>query len=243
MARLKRDLSGKDHDARVQAAKLLGLTRSGAASFALVTVLRDSDEEVAKLAAESLVQIGGWRTAENLTKTYRDRSPDSQAVALGILEQIAKKGPVDARSMSTWIGRFVLSTDGPTSKRALDILVSLGQDGGPGLVDAMETRVLDKKLAVMDAIGKVGYLPGAARISACLLRGDGADVEVPRARAMQTIQAMGIHTIPYLLKSLADPRTRGWTGYTLQQMTGAQIPSQDVKAWREWYDRHKNDKR
>ena len=54
---------------------------------------------------------------------------------------------------------------------------------------------------------------------------------------------MGIHTIPYLLKALADPRTRGWTGYTLQQMTGAQIPSQDVKAWREWYERHKNDKR
>jgi hypothetical protein len=242
MARLRRDLNGKDPEARRNAAKLLGLTRSGAASFPLVAVLRDSDPEVAKLAAEALVQIGGTRTAQNLTKEFRDRSHDSQVIAVDVLEQIAKKGPVDARAMSPWLGRFVLSNDNQIAQRALDILVSLGQDGGPGLVDAMETRMVDKKLVIMESIGKVKYMPGAARMANCLLRGDGADVEVPRKKAMDTITSMGIHTIPYLYKALADPRTRQWTGYMLQQMTGARISSQDIAGWKEWYQANKNQK-
>ncbi|MCE9634071.1 MAG: HEAT repeat domain-containing protein [Planctomycetes bacterium] len=243
MLRLKRDLAGKEPELRRNAAKLLGMTRSGAASYALAGVLRDSDAEVARLAAESLVQIGGWRTAETLTKQYRERSGDSQAVALGVIEQIAKKGSVDAKSVSFWIGRFVLSNDGEIAGRALESLTKLGPDGGPGLVEAMESRMDDKRLQVIDAIGRVNYVPGAARLSALLLRGDGSQVQNLRGKSMDVIKGMGIPAIPYLFPALADARTRQWTGYLLQQMTGERISSADIGAWKAWYARHKNDKR
>jgi hypothetical protein len=239
--RLTADLNTKDPELRRKAARLLGLTRSGAASYALVKVLRDDDEEVAKLAAESLVTIGGWRTGEVLTKEYRDRSHESQVVALDVLQRIAQKGPIDAQSISHWIGRFVLSPDGEVANQALVFLENLGADGGPGLVEAMETRRADKKLAVMEAIGKVKYHRGAERVAAHLLRGDGPAVEIPRQKAQNVLQQLGVPAIPYLYRAFADGRTHTWTNFTLKQMTGEYF--KDVASLKRWYEMHKNDRR
>jgi HEAT repeat protein len=235
MARLKRELQTRDPATRRNAARLLGLTRSGAASFALVTVLNDDDAEVAKSASEGLAAIGGTRTCENLTKQWRNSGSANQIAAVAVLEAIAKKGPVDARTASRWLGRFVCSPDVPASERAMTAITGLGAEGGPGLVEALESKVASKRLAAIDAIGSVKYVRGARRLCAFLLRGDGEEVETYRARSMAAIRAIGNPAIPHLIDNLSDGRTKAWTGFLLREMTGQRISDDNPKAWREWY--------
>jgi len=235
MARLKRELASGDAEARKNAARLLGLTRSGAASYALMSALTDGDDELSRIAAESLVAIGGRRTAENLVRTYRDRNHDSQTLALGVLEQIAKKGPVDAAAMSSWIGRFGLSNDGEVSGRACAFLESLGEHGGPGLVEVLDqTRNDEKKLWVMKAIARINYYRGADKLADFLLRGDGRIVGL-RANAIEAIKKMGVPTTPYLINALRNGRTKDWAALVLREVTGQMYGSGDIRQWTEWW--------
>jgi hypothetical protein len=234
MARLKNLLNTKDPETRRRAAKLLGMTRSPNASMSLVQVLTDSDAEIAGLAQDGLVQIGGTRMAEILTKRYRDAGHPQQVAALGVLKRVAAKSPIDAESVSFHLGRFVLSNNQEVAGAALDCLATLGPAGGPGLVEALDTNVPLKLHAVIDTIVRVNYHPGAKQLTGFLVRSGGM-----RGKAYEAIKSMGLPAVPYTIEGLKNGRTRDWTAALLREMTGATLGSDDLKGWNAWWERNK----
>ncbi len=234
MARLKNLLNTKDPETRRRAAKLLGLTRSPNAAISLAQVITDSDAEVAALAQEGLVQIGGARMADLLTKRYRDAGPAQQTAALGVLKKVAAKGPIDAESVSFHLGRFVLSNNQEIAGAALDCLATLGTAAGPGLVEALDSNLPLKLHAVMDTIVAVRYYPGAKALTNFLVRNGNH-----QRKAYDAIRSMGTEAVPYTIEGLKNGRTRDWTAALLRDMTGATLGSDDIKGWNAWWERNK----
>lgn len=234
MARLKNLLNTKDPETRRRAAKLLGMTRSPNAAISLAQVITDADAEVAGLAQDGLVQIGGARMAEILTKRYRDAGPAQQTAALGVLRKVAAKSPIDAEAVSFHLGRFVLSNNQEIAGAALDCLATLGPAAGPGLVEALDTNLPMKLHAVMDTIVAVKYHPGAKALTNFLVRNGNF-----QRKAYDSIKSMGTPAVPYTIEGLKNGRTRDWTAALLRDMTGATLGSDDIKGWNAWWERNK----
>ncbi|MCG3136088.1 MAG: hypothetical protein HMLKMBBP_03904 [Planctomycetes bacterium] len=238
MQKLKNELASRDPTARRRAAELLGATRSGAAAYVLADGLNDPDPELAKICSDGLVAIGGTRTSEILVKKYRDASAADQALALGVLQRIAKKDSVSARTAGIAMGRFVLSQSSDVAGKALDALVAMGADGGPGLVEALQTRMPMKRAEVIDAIGASGYHRGARSLTQFFVKSDIKDVVLCRGRAESAVTKLGTRCVPHLIPGLQNARTKLYTGKVLRDLTGQMFGSDDVKAWKEWYGRN-----
>ena len=131
VARLSSILRKGEGDEKLQAIRLLGETRSGAASFSLVSLLKSDEADLVSAAKAALIQIGGQRTADNVIAAFRNsRKEEAQMSGLGVLIDIARKSNVDARGAVVPIGRFVMSKNQNVAGHALDYLGSLGAIGG-----------------------------------------------------------------------------------------------------------------
>lgn len=234
VSQLGKMMKAKEVERRRLGAKLLGATGSGSASIYLVRGIRDKDEGVRNLSTEGLVTLGGTRVANNLVKTYRDSKGEAQLSAIVVLERIAQKSDVDAATVSFYLGRFVLSRDQKIAGRSLDFLASLGPTGGVGLVEALDTRMIIKKVEVIRAIGSIKYYPGAVRLGLLLLQGDSRKTKVCRKAASEALRNMGEPVIPYLIPNLKDRRVRLWTAQVMNQIGGVRFGSNDAKKWRKW---------
>lgn len=233
--RLTTMLKKGEPEERRRAAELLGKLGTGAAGFPLVNVLRDKDPEVARLAADGLVAIGGRRVAVNLTKVYRDRKPDDERAALDVLRRICEKGDVDARAVSKQLGRFMLSNVSAIAEDALAALTGLGAAGGPGLIAALETRNVAKKVAIMEALGQIRYARSASTMVRFLLRGDGKETVMKRNAAIASCKAIGTPAVPFLIHGLKGKSTKGWTAFLLREITGARLASRP-REWQKWWE-------
>jgi len=238
VTRLTSDLNGKDPEARRRAARLLGDLATGLASFSLAKTLRDDDTELRTLCQQGLVKIGGPRTAYQLVKLYRDSSHENQVAALEVLQGIARKGRADARTVSRDLGRFALSNDQDVAGAAIDFLVSVGPPGGPGLVEALETRIPLKKIELIKAIGTVRYYAGAPDVAEYLLPGDHPNTVAYRKAAIESLKGMGVYAVPYLIPKLRS-RQRQWAALVLRDITGEPFGFNDAKKVRAWYERNK----
>lgn len=240
VAGLSRDLkSSQPREVRLRATQLLGQLGSGAGSFMLAKALRDPDAEIRETAQQGLIAIGGDRAAFNIVKLYRNvKKEERQQAALDVLIGVARKGDVDAWTMSPYIGRFVLSNYDSVAGGALDFLVSLGPAGGPGLVEGLKTKLPKKKIELIRGIGQAKYYKGATVIGGYLILGDGRKLETYRRTAQEALKAMGPRCVPYLLPRLKGKRTKMWTAMTLAlpEITGVQYGSKGAKRWRKWYE-------
>ena len=237
--RLTQDLASKDSAVRCRAARLLTATRSRSATFFLARGIPDKDEEFAGLCRHGLVAIGGTHAGENLVKLYRNASPEKQALAIDVFGEIVKKGPFEAVNQSRAIGRFTLSNEGPVALDAFKLLTSMGPYGGPGLVVALDSRVMEKKGYAMDKIAEVKYLKGAGILALrYLVEGKDGGTAALRGHAMGTIEKMGVPAVPYLIDALHGPTGR-YTGLVLTKITGVEIEAEEMKKAREWWENHK----
>jgi len=234
VARLGKLMKARAPEDRRRGAQLLGACGSGSAAIYLARGIRDKDQGVRDLSSKGLVALGGSRVANNLVKLYRESKQEAQISAVEVLERIAEKGPVDARTMSFYLGRFVLSRDQAVAGRSLDFLASLGPAGGPGLVEALDTRIVQKKIEVISAIGSTKYYQGAFRLSLFLLQGDVRKTVSCRKAAIEALKNMGEPVIPYLIPNLKDRRVRLWTAHVMNQIGGVRFGSNDAKKWRKW---------
>ena len=182
--------------------------------------------------------IGGGRMGEVLVKLYRDRDREKQQKALRVLVAVAKKSPVDAKAMSRWIGRFVLSNDPQVAEQALNDLTGLGMAAGPGLVEAIYTKIPGKKVAVMEAMVAAKYWKGAAVMGMYLVTGDGHDVEMFRSAAIKNLKAMGAYAVPHLIPLLRT-QYKQYTALVLREITGERLGFNDSKEWWVWWEKNR----
>ncbi len=239
LARLSKDMRNSDETVRRRSARLLGQLGSGAGSFVLARALMDKDADVARIAKEGLVNIGGSRACYNLIKLYRDSAtPARQHDCVDIFKAISAKSEVDAIGVSVPLGRFVLSRNQDVAGEALDFLVSLGPPGGPGLVEALATRMPAKKLEVIRGLGTVKHYPAALQLGRYLLQGDNKTMVKYRGEAKTALHSMGIRAVPYLIPLLGSKRHKIHTSLQLREMTGAVLPSK-TKHWKKWWKENK----
>lgn len=236
--RLTQDLASKDADVRRRAARLLTATRSRGATYFLARGLTDKDDEFAKLCRDGLVAIGGSYAGENLVKLYRNSPSEKQALALEVFGDIVKKGPFEAVNQSRAIGRFTLSNEGPVALEAFRILTSMGEQGGPGLAVALDSRVMEKKTYAMTKMCEAKYWKGAGFLaSRYLVEGKDGGTMYLRGHAMATIEKMGVPAVPYLIELLHGPTGR-YTAQVLSKLTGLDIEADETKKVREWWEVH-----
>lgn len=237
VAVLSRDLKSKAPETRLRATELLGQLGSGAGSYALATMLRDSEAEIERVARQGLIVIGGDRAGRNLVSLYI-KSPKSerQHAALGVIAGIAHKSDVDAWAMTHHLGRFVLSKFDPVSDEAIGVLSSLGRAGGPGLVDGLVTRGVERKVRIIDAIAETEYHEAAHDLGGYLLLGDkNGNIVAYREAALRTLRAMGPRCVPYLIPRLKSKRHRDWVASSLRDITHESYTEKDVMKWRAWW--------
>lgn len=237
--RLSKDLDRGPVEQRVRAARLLGETRSGAASIHLVDALKDDEDALRTEAASALVKIGGSRTGEILISTFRNSTRDrDQMAALQVLIDISKKSRVDADGAVVPIGRFVLSQKESIAGAALDYLSTLGDVGGPGLVEALETRVTQKKLEIIEKLGTSGYYPAATKLCEYLVKTKDPKVTQYKEASKLALTKMGLCAVPYMIPMLSSS-SRLWTAAMLRDITGQSFSTSRPRDWAEWYEANK----
>jgi hypothetical protein len=235
--RLSQDFNAKDPEIRRRAAKLMAASRTRSATYFLARGLADKDTELAGICREGLVAIGGSSTGENLVKLYRDASKEKQQAAVDVLSEITKKGPVDGAAESVHIGRFALSNDPDVASSAVNLLVAMGRPGGPGLLVALDSKIVEKKVAAMDGLAAIRWYRSATRIGDFLVTGDGHALETLRAAAIRNLKSMGTPVIPYMIPLLSSG-SRQYAALTMREITGAMIGMNNPRAWRQWCDEH-----
>ncbi len=236
--RLSQDFNSKDDAVRRRAASLMAASRARSATYFLAKGLADKDTELARICRDGLVAIGGSWTGENLVKLYRDASKEKQVAALDVLNQITKKGMVDSAAVSHAIGRFALSNDAEVATSAIFLLTQMGRAGAVGLLEALDSKLVDKKVAAMDALAAIKYYKSAERMGNFLVTGDGQALETLRAAAIRNLKAMGVYVIPYMIPLLSTG-SRQYAAFTMREITGAQIGMSNPKAWRQWWNENK----
>lgn len=238
--RLSQDLNSKDPAIRRRAARLMAASRTRSATYFLARGLADKDADLASICRDGLVAIGGSSTGENLVKLYRDASKDKQQAALDVLSQITKKGPVDGAAESVHIGKFALSNDPDVAGAALNLLIAMGRAGGPGLLVALDSKIVDKKVAAMDGIASIRWYRAATRMGDYLVTGDGAVIESLRNGAIRNLKLMGKPVVPYMIPLLSTA-SRQYAAMVMRDISGARIGMNDPKAWRQWCDENAAD--
>ena len=236
--RLSQDFSSKDPEIRLRAAKLMAASRTRSATYFLARGLADKDEELARICCGGLVAIGGSSAGENLVKLYRDASKQRQLDALDVLSQITKKGPVDGAAESVHIGRFALSNDPDVASSAVSLLTAMGRPGGAGLLVALDSKIVEKKVAAMDALAAIRYYRSSTRMGDFLVTGDGPALETLRAAALKNLKAMGVYTVPYLIP-LLQTGSRQYTSLVLGEITGVRYGMNGAKLYRQWWNENK----
>jgi hypothetical protein len=236
--RLSQDLNAKDPEIRRRAAKLMAASRTRSATYFLARGLADKDEELSATCRDGLVAIGGSSTGENLVKLYRDAPKERQQAALAVLSDITKKGPVDGAAESAHIGRFALSNDKDVAESALNLLTSMGRAGGPGLLVALDSKIVDKKVAAMDALSAIRYYRAATRMGDFLVTGDGPALESLRTAACRNLKLMGVYTVPYLIPLLSTG-SRQYASFVLGEITGVRYGMNGAKLYRQWWNENK----
>ena len=237
--RLTTDLSSKDPDARRRAAQLLASTRSRSATFFLARGICDRDEAFAKICRDGLIAIGGTTMGESLVKLYRDTPKEKQHTAMDVFAEAVKKGAFEAVNQSRSIGRFTLSNEGPVALKAFDLLTSMGKLGGPGLVVALDSRSMEKKLYAMKKMVEARYWRAATLLARrYLVEGKGAGAETLRAASMSTITKMGAYAVPYLIDPLHGPSGK-YTAVALSTITGLHIETDERQKVRDWWENNR----
>lgn len=236
--RLSQDFNAKDDAVRRRAASLMAASRARSATYFLAKGLTDKDTEMSRICREGLVAIGGASTGENLVKFYRDASKEKQQASLDVLNQVTKKGPVDSAAVSPAIGRFALSNDAEVAASAIYLLTQMGRAGAAGLLVALDSKLVDKKVAAMDALAAIKYYKSATRLGDFLVTGDGQALETLRAAAIKNLKAMGVYVIPYMIPLLSTG-SRQYAAFVMREITGAQIGMSNPKAWRQWWNENK----
>jgi hypothetical protein len=234
VSKLAKLLRAKDIEDRQRGARLLGACGSGSAAIYLAKALRDRDDHVRELARDGLVSVGGTRVAQHLTKLYRDSKHDAQMGALDVLERIARKGEVDAHTVSPFLGRFVLSNDQKVAGRSLDFLAALGPPARDGLVEALDTRNSYKKMEVFQALAKARCYDTAPFIGAYLLQGDRPKTVALHRSAAEALRTMDTPAVPHMIVLLKDRRVRLGAAQVMREITGEGYSASDQKEWRAW---------
>lgn len=237
--RLTTDLSSKDPDVRRRAAQILASTRSRSATFFLARGICDRDEAFAKVCRDGLIVIGGTTMGESLVKLYRDTPKEKQHAAMDVFAEAVKKGAFEAVNQSRSIGRFTLSNEGPVALKAFELLTSMGKLGGPGLVVALDSRSVEKKVYAMRKMVEARYWKGATLLALrFLVEGKGAGAEALRAAATDTITKMGAYAVPYLIDPLHGPSGK-YTGVVLSTITGLHVETDERQKVRDWWERNR----
>jgi hypothetical protein len=237
--RLSQDFSAKDDDVRRRAAKLMADSRARSATFFLARGLTDKDAEVARICREGLIAIGGTFAGENLVKLYRDAPKERQQLAMDVLKAITLKGAVDAVAESPHIARFALSNDDDVADGAISLLTQMGKAGGPGLVAALDTKIVEKKIKVIGALADVKYYRSATKLAERFLGTSNTD-PAPRLRdaAMEALKKMGVYVIPYLIPMLRSGSGQ-YTAFVITKITGQPFGFNDEKKVRAWWNENK----
>jgi hypothetical protein len=236
--RLSQDFNSKDPEVRRRAAKLMAASRTRSATYFLARGLADKDEELARVCRDGLVAIGGSSAGENLVKLYRDAPKEKQQAALDVLSEITKKGPVDGAAESPHIGRFALSNDPDVASSAVNLLTAMGRAGAAGLLVALDSKIVEKKVAAMDALAAIRCYRASTRLGDFLVTGDGPALETLRAAALRNLKAMGVYTVPYLIP-LLQTGSRQYTSLVLGEITGVRYGMNGAKLYRQWWNENK----
>jgi len=237
--RLAPDLNSKNDDVRRRAAKLMADSRARSATYFLARGLGDKDAELARICHDGLIAIGGTYVGENLVKLYRDAPKEKQQVAMEILKAITLKGAVDAVAESPHIARFALSNDDEVADSAIYLLTQMGRAGGPGLVAALDSKNVDKKIKVIGALADVKYYRSAAKLAERFL-GTSNNDPAPRLRAaaQDALKKMGVYVIPYLIPMLRSGSGQ-YTAFAISEITGQRFGFNDEKRVRAWWNDNK----
>ena len=236
--RLSQDFSAKDVEVRRRAAKLMAASCTRSATYFLARGLADKDDDLARICRDGLIAVGGSSAGENLVKLYRDAAKEKQQAALDVLSEITKKGPVDGAAESVHIGRYALSNDPDVAGAAVNLLTSMGRAGGPGLLVALDSKIVEKKVAAMDALAAIRYYRASTRMGDFLVTGDGAALEKLRSAALDNLKKMGVYTVPYLIP-LLQTGSRQYTSLVLGEITGVRYGMNGAKQYRQWWNENK----
>ncbi len=136
-AGLYRQLYSGSQVSAVRAAALHGLAASGGASLApeLWTALRGDDRQLARVAAENLPRLEGWKPDGGFASQLAGAAPELQVV---LLHGLAQRGQPDARPAVLAAAK---SNDEAVKIAALEALGTLGDAASvPLLAEALDAR-------------------------------------------------------------------------------------------------------
>jgi len=88
------------------------------------------------------------------------------------------------------------------AQAAVYLLTQMGKAGAPGLLVALDSKIVDKKVAAMDALAAIKHYRAATRLGDFLLTGDGQALETLRNASIRNLKSMGIYVIPYMIPLL-----------------------------------------
>jgi hypothetical protein len=239
--RLTQDFNSKDPDVRRRAASMMAASRARAATYFLAKGLTDKDGDLARICHDGLVAIGGTNTGKNLVEFYRDAQREKQQAAMEVLTEVTKKGPIDAATLAPFVGKFALSNDPDVSQAAIYLLTNMGRAGGPGLIVALDTKLPDKKVAVINAIVAAKYYRGATNLAdRFLVTSNTPDMQQYRKAAMDGLETMGGYAVPYLIPFLHS-ESQQYTAFILGKITGEPISftGAGIKRARDWWESNK----
>ena len=150
------------------------------------------------------------------------------------MDAITRKSPVDAAALSSPIGHFVLSNESDVAEAAIALLVKMGKAGGPGLMYGLDSRILAKKVAAIEALAQAKYYRAAYTIGDRYL---GTKVAmVLHNAAMAGLEKMGPRAVPYLIPCLSN----AYAPVILRKLTDdPTIILGDEKKVRAWWNANK----
>jgi hypothetical protein len=230
---LTRDLGNNDAGVRERAAKLLGTLGSGEAAFSIADRMK-REKEAAPLHAmgAALVAIGGRKTVEQLHK-FRDDELAPRAFEW--LVAISGRNPVDRRLAVEEMGEFALAKDEAVAGKAVDHLVSLGNEGAHGLLKAIKTPSTEIRLKIIPALAATKNPRVATQLTSFLLLGDVDGTVRCREAAKKAIMDIGEPAVPYLFAGLRNAGTKMHTGDLLRKLTGQMFSSSRPGDWQRWW--------
>ena len=234
---LTRDLASPEPAVRERAAKMLGTLGSADGAYALGDRMKREKEAAPMLAmGEALAAIGGRKSIAAL-HAFRD---DELAIrAYEWILKIEARNPVDRRLAIEEVGEFVLAKDALVAAKAVEHLVSLGAEGGRGLLKGLKSPSTEIRLKCIPALGQTKDPKAAAHLSSFLLIGDVPGTVQCRGAATDAIKALhkseGEKVVPHLFAGLRNAGTKMYTGALLRELTGQMFSASRPGDWQRWW--------
>jgi hypothetical protein len=236
---ISRDLKSRHGDVRSRAIAYLTRLASDAAAPRLVAQLVvEKDASIRKAIGAALEAIGGPNVCDLISHKVPDAKAEARNIALNVLEVLVRESSEEEdRRASYALGAFVYSKDAETAERALVILEKAGGVGVFGLMKAVGIGDHQLKLRVIRDLGRTGEGRAAAALGTFLDYGAKDRQAEYKVAATASIEKIGIHAVPWMIRFLDDPNCRQRTKYILYRITGQSFERPDEV--RIWLGRHK----